>query len=236
MKYKALYQWFAAIFGIWVLRVLYTQSLSNVYLLWNVFLAFLPLLFIDLFPIVSSRLKRTVKKIAQYGVALLTILFLPNSFYVLTDFMHLNPSVLVNNHSDKMYYGVRYMRGDGLYALDSLYIFIAAVISAYMGGMVLAAIYKYAARRLSYFWSKVVVASVIVLSSVGVVIGRYGRWNSWDAIIMPWRVVADFWQSMHSVQGRNRVFLVASSMCILQVASLVYILRTTVKVPNTKVE
>lgn len=36
-----------------------------------------------------------------------------------------------------------------------------------------------------------VVGVILLLSSLGVYIGRFNRWNSWDVLSKPWEIVMD---------------------------------------------
>ncbi len=65
-----------------VVRMIYTGTTDLGGLVWNLILAFLPYLFALLFT--STRFR-----ILRFGSLFFWLFFLPNSFYILTDFVHL---------------------------------------------------------------------------------------------------------------------------------------------------
>ncbi len=73
------------------IRVVETQQLQGIFLLWNLFLAWVPLFF----ALIARRLASTTteitksKQILIYTTLALWLLFFPNSPYIITDLMHL---------------------------------------------------------------------------------------------------------------------------------------------------
>jgi uncharacterized membrane protein len=220
MNSKSLFKLYCGVILVWIVRIAYTHTFRSGYVVWNLFLAFIPLLIMRLYSLLEPVLQGTVRKIVQVGLAASWLLFLPNSFYILTDFMHLNYSVLVNERGDTAYYAANYIRGDGLYVLDSLLLFLATALGAYVGGLVLIRAYRYMSKHYSILRARSIIGLIVVLSSIGVFIGRFGRWNSWDAIVHPLGVMSDFWQSITSSAGGRRFGLVFVSICLLQLASM----------------
>jgi uncharacterized membrane protein len=100
----------------------------------------------------------------------LWLLFFPNAPYMVTDFIHLGESPTV-----PLWY-------DGLmlssFAWTALLLGFASV---YLVQMTVRGI-------LGLAWSWVLVAAAFVVASFGVYLGRFGRFNSWDALIRPQRV------------------------------------------------
>lgn len=169
---------------------------------------------------VQQKLKGIAKGLSQGFLGAIWVLFIPNAFYILTDFMHLNSDVLVNVRGDSQHFGVSYIRGDGLYLLDSLLLLAATVYGAYVGGLALLRAYSFLQTKLSNKLAIVLIGLVMLLSATGVYIGRFGRWNSWEGLIMPWQIVDDLARSLSSSAIRGRFALVVMTVLLFQCISL----------------
>ena len=229
VKLKTLFQWYLIIIGVWLLRVALTGTLRTGYLLWNVFLAFVPYMLIAFYTKYTSHLHGWTREICKLVTGLLCLLFLPNSFYILTDFLHLNSAVLVNDRNDVAYRGMQYARGDGLYVFDSLLLFMATVLGAYAGATALLVVYRSIRRRYSKPGTIIALLAVMLLSASGVYIGRFGRWNSWDAIIKPWLVIGDLRDMLSTASSVRRFLLVTTSIFVLEIVSMVAVVRLGAK-------
>lgn len=144
-------------------RVFFTHKISFVFLLWNLFLALIPFGLSTMLGLSAGRLKARV----LLPVGAVWLLFFPNAPYILTDLFHLEPRA-----------GVPYWYD------------LALLLSCAWNGLMLA----YASlsdmqllvtRRLGWWagWAFATVA--LLLSSFGVYLGRYLRFNSWDVLTNP---------------------------------------------------
>lgn len=95
------------------------------------------------------------------------LFFLPNTWYVLTDFLHVDATGEISQLFDIVLVGSLVLTGFSL-GFTSLYL-----------------IHKEFARRLSAKNSWLLVELVILLSSFAVYLGRVQRWNSWDVLANP---------------------------------------------------
>jgi uncharacterized membrane protein len=140
-----------------------TPSYPTKFLVWNLALAWVPLLMAVGF----AALRRSVWHLLWL---LGWLAFLPNSVYLVTDLAHLGEGVELWRHV--LQYGFAAWTGIML-GLVSVRLIHARTERDY--GVVLG-------------WLVVVVS--IGLCAVGVVIGRFQRWNSWDLVTQPKAVVA----------------------------------------------
>ncbi len=186
------------------------------------FLALVPLLLEPFFNLSKKYLKGYSAFIGKLIVAVIWLLFLPNAFYILTDLLYLNPAVLINARGDNQVYAQHYSRYEGLYVLDSLFLLLAAVYGAYAGGQALDNVYTYFSRHMSKILVTLSTAFLIFLTAVGVYIGRFSRWNSWDGLLHPISILNDLTHIISSAE-RNRLFVVMSAITIFEIISLVYI-------------
>lgn len=152
--------------GMQFFRIIYTGSFFFSMLVWNLFLALLPLL------ISSLMLKIQPKKWYFFLLpGLVWLLFLPNAPYILTDFVHLDHSGSIPKWFDLMLI-MSFSWMGLLYWLISMFQFNALI------------------RRWEGFASGFLInQSVILLTSVGVYLGRFERYNSWDVFFTPFEIL-----------------------------------------------
>jgi uncharacterized membrane protein len=147
------------------LRIAWTRDPSYLFLIWNLFLAWLPLVFAlgvcqDYQPNERARLR-------LLGQGSLWLLFFPNAPYIFTDLVHLNS-----------WFRHHYWVDLSLILLFALTGFLLGFISLYLMQSVVASRLGRAAS-----WGFIMV--VAGLSGFGVYLGRILRWNSWDIVTHP---------------------------------------------------
>lgn len=139
------------------------RSYPTRFLVWNLFLAWIPVFFAVGFAAVQRRVW-----LLPLGLGWLA--FLPNSPYLVTDLVHLAEGVELWRHV--LQYGFAAWTGVllGVVSLRLVHGRIEREFGAVAG------------------WTSVVFS--VALCAVGVVIGRFQRWNSWDLVTRPDAVVA----------------------------------------------
>ena len=146
-----------------VSRVVMTGQLLFLFLIWNLFLALIPFVLSTMLSIAHGPLR--ARLLLPAGAAWL--LFFPNAPYLVTDLFHLNPRPGV-----------------------PLWYDLALIMSCAWNGLMLAYaslsdMQRLVQRRLG-FWAGWVFATVaLLLSSFGIYLGRYLRFNSWDVLTNP---------------------------------------------------
>ncbi len=157
-------------------RIVLYQELLFGYMLWNLFLALLPLGFCLL---LVYRLK-TQSWLEKFNL-LLTILwlgFLPNSFYLVTDLIHIAEV------------------GSRTILYDSVMLLSYALTGLLLGYISVILVHKELRKRLQARSTDRVIAGVFLLSSFAIYLGRYMRWNTWDVIINPIGLLANVVDSL----------------------------------------
>jgi uncharacterized membrane protein len=134
------------------------------YLLWNLALAWIPLV-IALLLVAAYRLRRSPLELVALGGAWL--LFLPNAPYILTDFIHLGPD---HRMYDTLLVGSFAFTG---LALGFVSLLLVQLVVTRAGGALLG-------------WGAAL--GSLFFASVGIYLGRILRLNSWDAIQEPHRL------------------------------------------------
>jgi uncharacterized membrane protein len=147
----------------------YTGELRFAFLVWNLFLAFVPYLF----SVFAMKFKDS--KLKYWGLFFTWMLFFPNAPYILTDFVHLQYST------------------DATFFIDLVLIGFYSVIGLFLAALSLQHIFESLKHQFSPAGSWLIVLSVIVLSGIGIYLGRFIRWNSWDILHAPHLILEDIW-------------------------------------------
>jgi len=147
------------------------RSLEFAYMIWNLFLAWIPLLLsLALVRLLRRRLWSSWEAL---GLTLLWLLFLPNSFYMISDFIHIQ-DVLRHN------------------LLYDVVMFTAFILTAvFVGFSSLYIVHAELRKRLSLRSSSIVTAIVLFMCSFAIYLGRELRWNSWDVFTNPAGILFD---------------------------------------------
>ena len=135
------------------------------YLLWNLALAWMPMLLAVLL-VAAYRLRRSAFELIALGGAWL--LFLPNAPYILTDFIHLGPD-------HRMY--------------DTLLVGSFAFTGLALGFVSLLLVQLVVTRAAGALLGWAVALGSLFFASVGIYLGRIVRLNSWDAVQRPHRLL-----------------------------------------------
>jgi len=168
-------------------RYLHTGSSQSSNLVWNLFLAWIPLVVALLVYDAHRRGARPVVLLAG-GVAWL--LFFPNAPYLLTDFKHLDT-----------WSGVPVW-------FDVVLLSAAAWTGLLLGFASLYLVQSVARDLLSAAAAWAIVLASIVLGSVGMYLGRFERWNSWDVVSSPRSLFGDLWSGVMSPADHPRALAV----------------------------
>ena len=152
--------------SLFLFRVAYTGSIHYAFLLWNLFLAFLPLGISTI--MVQKKNRRWLHYIFP---GILWLLFLPNAPYIITDFIHLEEAIKVPLWFDLILILV--------FAWNGLMFWLISIFQ-----------FNYILQdKLKPLINGMILQFIIFLSALGVYLGRYGRWNSWDFFIDPFEIV-----------------------------------------------
>ena len=156
------------------------------FLVWNLILAWVPL------ALAVAAYARARRRVDLHVAALLVpwLLFFPNAPYLLTDFIHL---------------------GEGPAPLwyDALMLSAFAWTGLLLGFASLYLVQMIVRRALGGTVAWVGVLGALGLASVGVYVGRFVRFNSWDALLHPVRVAEVVNEQLSAVPLRMAEALVA---------------------------
>jgi uncharacterized membrane protein len=159
---KILWVFFAFIGGMILIRFIYTGKYAFNFLVWNLFLAWIPFMISGLFKKMFN-----ADKWKQVIVFITWILFFPNALYIVTDLIHLEQETSV----PKWY--------------DAVLLFSSSAIGVIMAFVSLLRIEKFLAFKFNRRMVEFIVFAILFLGSFGVYLGRFLRWNSWDIVSNP---------------------------------------------------
>jgi uncharacterized membrane protein len=164
-----------------------TWEYNTSFLIWNLALAWLPFVFALAF---YDGYRRGRGPVFLGAFGLLWLLFLPNAPYIVTDGVHLRDPGMSVLWFDALLIGAFALTGLVL-GLGSLFL-VQAVVTAARGPVA--------------GW--VTGCCALVLSSVGIYLGRFVGVNSWDAVVDPGRVLAPILNRMGESLVHPRFFAV----------------------------
>lgn len=151
-------------------RIIVTQKPEYIFLPWNLFLAFIPY---QLARWVMNNVRVMENKFKLIGLLFVWLLFIPNSFYIITDLFHLAKARSAPQWFDLLlifsfaWNGILF----GILSLRK----VEMIIRHTMG------------RSVSFF----IVLLVMWLIAFGIYIGRFLRFNSWDVLTDPFSLAAE---------------------------------------------
>lgn len=152
-------------------RMLYTNELTFVFLAWNLFLAFVPYF-------ISQWLINKPAWIANKWTFVLIfttwLLFIPNSFYIITDLFH------IYYHSGNV----------------PLWFNLLLILSFAWNGLIMGVLsVRQMEKIMQSLWGRehelLFLYPIMWLNALGVFIGRYLRFNSWDIVTNPFSLVVN---------------------------------------------
>jgi len=166
--------------GLILFRIIYTGHLLFAFLVWNLFLAYVPYN-------ISKRITlRPVKRRWRFLLGVfIWLLFIPNSFYILTDLFHLDM-----NETVPLWYDLALLLS---FAWSGL---LFGLVSVRQMEKLFESNFN---RKLELFF----IVPVMALNGLGVYVGRYLRFNSWDVITNPFQLIDDIiYLFIHPIRNR----------------------------------
>jgi len=155
-------------------RMAYSNTGDYSNLIWNLILAWIPFVVASIAYLVSWTRKFLFLVVPV--CAFVWLIFFPNAPYMLTDFQHLS----TNANNAPLWY-------------DVLMLIWFAWTGLLLGVLSLYFMQDIVTRAFGRLVGWLFVASVTVLSSVGITLGRFYRWNSWDILGDPVPIAHDIW-------------------------------------------
>lgn len=157
-----------ALFG---LRVSVTRNDQYWFLFWNLVLAWVPLVIVVI--LLRMLKKQSWREPSSVAISILALSFLPNSFYVISDLIHLQDT------------------GDIGVLYDSV-LFMSIIMNGFFAGMTsVYLVHKALLKRLNYKLAHLTIGGIFLSTSFAIYLGRSLRWNTWDIVAHPFGVLYD---------------------------------------------
>lgn len=181
-------------------RVIYTSELMFIFLIWNLFLAFVPYAITQ----VCMHKLEWIENTSKFLVVLsIWLLFIPNTFYIITDLFHLHERAPV-----------------------PLWFDLALIFSFAWNGLLMGVLsVRQMEKMVTIKWQLkkewLFTLPLMFLNAFGIYIGRYLRYNSWDIISKPFGLAEDMlYMFMHPLRNR---FDWSMIFCFALLMSFIYL-------------
>ena len=200
-------------------RVTYTGNAAYKFLIWNLFLAWIPLA--AAYGLQKAFAHQTRQWILLMLLSGVWLLFLPNSPYILTDLIHLKGRGLSGKDIHLLYDAILIFT----FALNGL---LTGFVSLYWVHQVLDQLFP---RRVSWL----LVAGILVLTGYGVYLGRVVRWNSWDILLQPRSLLLDVLTEITHYRAFSLTALLSAFLigCYLMMHTFISVSRKNREVGQT---
>lgn len=176
-------------------RVVGAQESRYWFLLWNLLLGWLA-------PVFAWWLVRRLPKTPwlSWPNAALTLLwlgFLPNSFYLVSDLIHLHSTGEISLLYDAVMFTSFIFNG-----------FFAGFISLFL-------VHRELLKRFTRQNAHLIVTGIIFLCSFAIYLGRTLRWNTWDALVNPAGLLFDVSDGLINPVARPQAFVTTATFFVL---------------------
>lgn len=152
------------------MRIKVTESFHYLFLVWNLFLAFIPYGITFILKSQESWQRKNWTLLPIFGIWLL---FLPNTPYLISDLQHLQ-------HAPQH-----------LLWYDALLLFVFATYGLFIMTVSIQEMREILSKKIATKWLPIVLVSIFVLCGFGIYLGRFLRWNSWDILQNPMGLFED---------------------------------------------
>lgn len=189
------------------IRMILAGNSRFIFMIWNLVLAWIPVLFA-----LGLRLGLATYRLKSWQNVVLIVLwlgFLPNSFYLMTDLIHLQSS------------------GEASILYD-----IGMMMSFIINGLLLGYISLYIVhvQLLKKLRASIVlwfVGFVLLACSFAIYLGRYLRWNTWDIIFNPFGILFDVSERVVNPVLHYQTFIVTGVFFIILSSTYAVIYQIT---------
>lgn len=179
---------FMVIIFIYFLSIMFGRHIKNIYMIWNILLAWIPLE-ISYF-LKKASISKNKKKYSNGLIILLGLIWFilyPNAPYIITELTHLNVNKyfqIVNAEEKKFLFN-----NDLDIWVDFFYIFIGVWISSIISFVSLHINKQIIMQKYNNMFSWIFVFMVSIFSGFNIYLSRFENFRSWNFIILPYKTV-----------------------------------------------
>jgi uncharacterized membrane protein len=190
-----------------VVRFIRVGNFRFTFMIWNLFLAWLPLLFAWL--LAKELIDHSWTSRRCLVLAALWLVFLPNSFYIVSDLIHIHSSA-----NSMVLYDV---------SMLSLFTFTGFAL----GFASLLLVHWELLRRTTRQRAHAAVGVMLLLCSFAIYLGRDLRWNSWDILVNPFGLIIDISERLFNPGAHGSTFLTTFTFFVLLSTSYIVVWRAS---------
>lgn len=195
------------------IRVVGADSFRFGFLFWNLLLAAMPLLLAYL--LIKNLVRQRWFSWQNLLLTFAWIGFLPNSFYIATDLIHLHLTGEIN-------------------ILFDVVLFMSCIFNGFVFGfMSLYLVHKQLLKRITAIRSHAAIGLVLFVCSFAIYLGRYLRWNSWDVLFHPLGLLFDVSDRIINPAAHPQTFTTTITFFLL-LTSMYYVTWEGVKLLKSK--
>jgi uncharacterized membrane protein len=177
----------ALVVGMVAVRVVYSGNSYYEALVWNLFLAWIP--FVVAIHVYDSY-GRGAGRVQLWTAGALWLVFFPNAPYIVTDYKYL-----------------RDWTGAPIW-FDVVLVSAAAWCGLLLGFISLYLMQAVVRKAIGTVNAWLFALAVLALSSFGIYLGRFQRWNSWDVFTSPGRMAHNIWPHLAQPQEHPKTVAV----------------------------
>ncbi|SHK01167.1 DUF1361 domain-containing protein [Paramaledivibacter caminithermalis] len=162
-------------------RILNQKSIRFAFLIWNLFLAWIPLLLSLAMNYIDRIQKYSTKKtIYLLALGFCWLIFFPNAPYIVTDIIHLSNYNYYSIYNDAYSFSSSFIMWYD-FILVMLFVFTGYIL----GHISLYSVHKIIEEKSTKVMGWIFVFVVSILSGFAIYLGRFLRLNSWEIISSP---------------------------------------------------
>lgn len=194
-------------------RVIISGTFRFWFINWNLLLAWLPVLWAVLL-VRSLRVRRWLAW-QNLSLTVLWLVFLPNAFYLVTDFVHLDEFGNINPLFDIVMFAT--------YALTGLT----------LGWIAVYLVHRELRRRKPRDIRWMLLGLVFLLCSFAIFLGRNLGWNSWDIIMNPFGITMDVLERLSYPNQYPDTYSI-TALFFMFITGTYFVFYTTIRALNSR--
>lgn len=198
---------------LFLLRVIVTKDMRYWFLFWNLLLAWVPVFLAWL--LIKQLKKQRWSDPLPLLLTLLWLVFLPNSFYLMSDLIHLKNTGEI---------GLLY---------DAV-LFLSCIWNGAVAGMLsIYWVHKALLQRRTARFASLIVGATFLLTSIAIYLGRNLRWNTWDILANPAGLLFDVSERVINPLAHPQIFVTSLTFFVL-LSSMYYVIWTFIQAIQVK--
>lgn len=175
-----------------IFRIFTQGKITFAFLVWNLFLAWIPFIVSSMMEYISTTKKYGMKKcISMLGLGFIWLIFYPNAPYIVTDIIHLSNY----NYYAPLDHAVGFSSSFIIW-YDFILVMLFVFTGYILGHISLYTVHKMIERTYKKTIGWIFVFIVSILSGFAIYLGRFLRLNSWEIVSNPSGILKRMFGSM----------------------------------------